>query len=58
MIIAKTEKGLAHFKQLFQDKSEFLSITEKEAVPLQKFYRATCEITPEGETFLKEIEKS
>jgi 23S rRNA-/tRNA-specific pseudouridylate synthase len=55
MVIAKTEKGLQHFKTLFQKKSESLSIEEKEAVPLQKFYRATCEITPEGEIFLQEI---
>jgi 23S rRNA-/tRNA-specific pseudouridylate synthase len=58
MIIAKTEKGLQHFKQLFQAKSEAQSIEEKEAVPLQKFYRAMCELTPEGECFLQEVEKS
>jgi 23S rRNA pseudouridine1911/1915/1917 synthase len=58
MVIAKTEKGLQHFKQLFQEKSESSSIEEKEAVPLQKFYRAICEITPQGKEFLKEIEKS
>jgi 23S rRNA pseudouridine1911/1915/1917 synthase len=58
MVIAKTEQGLQHFKHLFQEKSEFSSLEEKEAVPLQKFYRARCEITEEGETFLQEIEKS
>ena len=56
MIIAKTEKGLEHFKKLFQQKSESSSLAEKEAVPLQKFYRATCEVSTEGATFLKEIE--
>jgi len=30
MIVAKTEKGLAHFKQLFQEKSESQTIEEKE----------------------------
>jgi hypothetical protein len=58
MIIAKTEAGLQHFKSLFQQKAEALTIAEKEAVPLQKFYRATCEITEIGEQFLKEIQKS
>ncbi|MDR0606815.1 MAG: hypothetical protein LBG52_00280 [Candidatus Peribacteria bacterium] len=58
MIIAKTEAGLKHFKTLFQQKAEAPTITEKEAVPLQKFYRATCEITAEGASFLKEVQKS
>jgi len=31
MIVAKTEKGLAHFKKLFQDKSESKTIDEKES---------------------------
>lgn len=56
MVIAKTEKGLEHFKALFQQKSENASIEEKEAVPLQKFYRATCEISEEGATFLESIQ--
>jgi 23S rRNA-/tRNA-specific pseudouridylate synthase len=58
MLIAKTEAGLQHFKQLFQAKSECSTIEEKESVPLQKYYRATCEITTEGEKFLEEIKKS
>jgi 23S rRNA pseudouridine1911/1915/1917 synthase len=58
MIIAKTEQGLQYFKQLFQAKSEAQSIEEKQAIPLQKFYRATCEITPTGATFLQEVTKS
>jgi len=45
MIVAKTEKWLQHFKSLFQEKSESSSLEEKESTPLQKYYRATCEIT-------------
>ena len=55
MVIAKTEKGLEHFKNLFQKKSESSTLEEKEAIPLQKFYRATCEITPQGREFLNKI---
>ena len=55
MIIAKTEKGLEHFKKLFQAKSESLTITEKESIPLQKFYKAEVEILPKGKKFLQEI---
>jgi len=55
MIIAKTEKGLAHFKSLFQTKSTAQSIEEKEAVPLKKFYQATSYITPEWQIFLEKI---
>jgi len=58
LIIAKTEKGLAHFKQLFQAKSESETVEEKEAAPLQKFYRATCEVTTQGAEFLKQIENN
>lgn len=56
MIIAKTEKGLAHFKQLFDDKSGEEDIQDKENVPLKKFYRATAHITPQGQTFLDQID--
>jgi len=42
MIIVKTEKWLAHFKKLFQAKSEAKDINEKEKVNLKKFYRANC----------------
>ena len=58
MIVAKTEKGLQHFKSLFQEKSESFSIEEREKVPLQKYYRAVCEVTSKWEEFLSEIEKS
>ena len=58
MIVAKTEKGLQHFKSLFQEKSESSSIEERESVPLQKYYRAICEITSKWEEFLSEIKKS
>jgi hypothetical protein len=53
MIIAKTEKGLEHFKHLFQAKSESEHINDKEQTELKKFYRATCEITPEGKEFIE-----
>jgi hypothetical protein len=36
---------LQHFKSLFQEKSESSSLEEKEFTPLQKYYRAICEIT-------------
>ena len=52
MIIAKTEAGLAHFKALFQEKSNAPTKEAKEAVPLKKYYRAECVVTPEGERFL------
>ena len=58
MIVAKTEKWLQHFKSLFQEKSESSSLGEKEATPLQKYYRAICEITSKWNEFLKEIEKA
>ncbi|MEI7562729.1 MAG: pseudouridine synthase [bacterium] len=55
MIIAKTERGLAHFKKLFSQKSESQTIKEKEAVPLKKMYKATSKVTPEGKLFLESI---
>ncbi len=57
MIVAKTEKWLQHFKSLFQEKSESSSLEEKESTPLQKYYRAVCEITPKWVEFLQEIKK-
>ncbi len=57
MIIAKTEKWLEHFKKLFQSKSESESIQGKEGTELKKFYRATCEITPEGKKFIEWIKQ-
>ena len=58
MIVAKTEKWLQHFKSLFQEKSESSSLEEKESTPLQKYYRAICEITSKGAEFLQEMKKS
>ncbi len=55
MIIAKSEKGLEHFKALFKAKSESDRLEEKKAVPLKKWYLAICEVTPQGEKFLSEI---
>lgn len=56
MIIAKSEAGLAHFKNLFKAKSESESIADKAQVPLQKYYRACCKITDQWSQFLSEIE--
>ena len=58
MIVAKTEKWLQHFKFLFQEKSESSSLEEKESTPLQKYYRAICEITPKWAEFLEEMKKN
>ena len=55
MLVAKTEKGLAHFKKLFQEKSEAETIEDKEAGHLKKFYRAVCYITDEWKKFLDQI---
>jgi len=52
MIIAKTEKALKHFKDLFQRKSQSATIQEKEAVSLQKYYRAICTKTTQSIDFL------
>lgn len=52
MIIAKTEKGLEHFKKLFQAKSESKDISDKEQTELKKFYRATSNVTPEWKKFI------
>jgi len=57
MIIAKTEKWLQHFKSLFQEKSESSNLEEKESTPLQKYYRAVCEVTPKWSEFLEEMKK-
>ena len=56
MIIAKTEFWLQHFKKLFQEKSESDSLQSKAQVPLHKRYTAICEITPEGQKFLDQID--
>ena len=58
MIVAKTERWLQHFKSLFQEKSESSSLEEKESTPLQKYYRAICEITPKWAEFLEEMKKN
>lgn len=55
MIIAKTEKGLDHFKKLFQAKSESRDINEKEQTELKKFYRATAHLSPEWKEFIEHI---
>lgn len=58
MIIAKSEKGLEHFKALFKAKSESEALEEKKAVPLKKWYHATCELTPQGEAFWQRLAKN
>jgi len=55
MILAKNESTWVYFKDLFAEKSKKLSLAEKETVPLRKYYRAVCEITPGWNTFLKNI---
>lgn len=55
MIIAKTERWLAHFQKLFHDKSKAQTLEAKRAIPLHKRYRATCYILPEGQKFLDEL---
>lgn len=55
MIIAKTEKWLSHFKQLFQQKSESNLVQDKESAPLKKFYRATCYLTDQWKEFIADI---
>lgn len=55
MIIAKTEKGLQHFKKLFQSKSESKNINDKEQTELKKFYRARSYITNEWKKFIDSI---
>jgi len=58
MIIAKTEKWLAHFKKLFQDKSENKTQLWKEEINLKKFYRAKSEIISKWEIFLETIKNN
>lgn len=55
MIIAKTEKWLAHFKKLFKAKSESEELEQKESAKIKKRYKATSILTILGEEFLKKI---
>ena len=55
MIVAKTEKGLNYFKNLFQQKSTLENVEEKEKIPLQKFYKAEVNITQKWKEFLESI---
>ena len=54
MIIAKSEKWLKHFRNLFSQKSESKEIWEKEATPLKKFYRAKSHLSLEWKKFLEQ----
>lgn len=56
MIIAKTEKWLNHFKNLFDQKTIAENIEEKESTKIKKFYKAESELTPKWEIFLDSIE--
>jgi len=58
MIVAKSEKWLAHFKQLFQQKSEASTIQAKESIPLKKYYWARAHVTDRGAVFLKKIQNN
>jgi len=57
MILVKTEQWLAHFKKLFQAKSESPSREAKEKIPLKKYYRAVSTITPQWKTFIDTIKE-
>jgi len=66
MIIAKTERWLAHFKSLFQEKSKLANSfgedrlnnkIEENEISIRKFYKAKSIITVLGDEFLKKIEK-
>lgn len=56
MIVAKTEKWLAHFKKLFKAKSESKSLEKKESASIRKYYKAKSIITILWEEFIKNIE--
>lgn len=63
MIIAKTEKWLAYFKNLFQQKSGLVSECEniedvEKEIKFKKFYRAKSEITAFGDAFLEKIKNN
>ncbi len=58
MIIAKTEKWLTHFKELFKAKSESEELFDKESAPIKKFYRTTSIVTVLWEEFIKKIENN
>lgn len=56
MIIAKTEKWLSHFKELFKSKSESKTLENKESAPIKKFYKAISIITVLWQEFINKIE--
>lgn len=55
MLIIKSERWLAHFKELFQQKSLAETLENKELVPLKKFYKAKVQISPAGKQFLDSL---
>ena len=52
MIIVLSERGLAHFKALFQEKSASTDPKDRPGLPLHKYYTARAHLTPAGEEFL------
>ncbi len=55
MIIAKTEKWLSHFKELFKAKSESETLKDKESAKIKKFYRVKSIVTVLGQEFINKI---
>ncbi len=55
MIVALTEKWLFHFRALFTQKSDALTIQDKEAVPLTKTYHARVSRTSERQVWLESL---
>lgn len=57
MLAAKTEAGMAYFKNLFLQKSQADTIDAKESIPLKKYYRALCDITLAGQELIDSIQE-
>lgn len=52
MIVAKTEKWLSYFKELFNMKSVAESIQAKELIKIKKIYKAKCLLSQKWKEFL------
>lgn len=55
MVVALTEIWLQHFQKLFYQKSIAETITQKEDIPLHKYYKATSLITDKWQKFINNI---
>lgn len=55
MVVALTEKWLFHFRALFTQKSDALTIQEKENIRLTKIYHARVSRTPERQIRLESL---